>query len=109
MVKTVNAFNVKEVEDALKECLAFNGPSVLITSGACFQIHKKIERVFEVDADKCIACQKCFKAGCPAIVISEDVNPKTGKHKSRIDPTLCAGCSICSQICPVKAIKVKEA
>ena len=109
MVKTVNAFDVKEVEEALKECLAFNGPSVLITSGACFQIHKKIERVFDVDPDKRIACQKCFKAGCPAIVISEEVNPKTGKHKSRIDPTLCAGCSICSQICPVKAIKVKEA
>jgi indolepyruvate ferredoxin oxidoreductase alpha subunit len=62
-----------------------------------------------VDPGKCIACQQCFKAGCPAIMVSDEVNPKTGKKKSRIDPTLCAGCSICSQICPVKAISKKEA
>lgn len=109
MVKTVNAFDVKEVEEGLKECLAYDGPSVLITLGACFQLSKKIECTYEVDPGKCIACQQCFKAGCPAIMVSDEVNPKTGKKKSRIDPTLCAGCSICSQICPVKAISKKEA
>ena len=107
-IKVVDAFNLKEVEDGLMECLKFDGPSVLITRGACVQIDKVASPAFSVEPDKCIACQQCFKAGCPAIMISSEENPKTHKKKSRIEPTLCNGCGICSQVCPTKAITRKE-
>jgi len=108
MVKTVDAFNIKEVEEGLKECLAFDGPSVLITTGACVQINKTSQAPYVVDADRCIACQQCLKAGCPAIMVSEEINAKTKNKKCRIDPTLCNGCGVCSQICGVKAISQKK-
>ncbi len=108
LVKTVNAFDVKEVEDGLKECMAFDGVSVLITKGECVQFNKFSSTPYEVDSNKCIACQTCFKCGCPAIMVSDEENPKTHKKKCRIDPTLCNGCGICSQVCPVKAIAKKE-
>jgi len=108
MCKVVNAFDLEEVEKGLMECLEFNGPSVLITRGACVQIDKITSPAFNVDLGCCIACQKCFKAGCPAIMVSDEENPKNKKKKSRIEPTLCNGCGICSQICPNKAITRKE-
>lgn len=108
LVKTVNAFDVNEVEDGLKECMAFDKVSVLITKGECVQFNKFSAAPYTVEADKCIACQTCFKCGCPAIMVSEEENPKTHKKKCRIDPTLCNGCGICSQVCPVKAITKKE-
>lgn len=107
-VKTVNAFNVKEVQAGLKECLDFDGVSVLITKGDCVQIHKASNRQYAIDADKCTGCHLCLKVGCPSIVVSDDENPKTHARKCRIDATLCAGCSICAQVCPVKAIRPKE-
>lgn len=108
LVKTVNAFDVKAVEDGLKECMDFDGPSVLITKGECAQFNKASGTPYAVDASKCIACQTCLKCGCPAIMVSDEVNPKTGKRKCRIDATQCNGCGICSQVCPVKAIEKKE-
>jgi indolepyruvate ferredoxin oxidoreductase alpha subunit len=57
-----------------------------------------------VDTDTCVACGACFRVGCPAILKSEEVNPKNQKHKARIDPLLCTGCTVCMQVCPVDAI-----
>lgn len=85
-----------------------DGVSVLITKGECVQFNKFSSTPYEVDSNKCIACQTCFKCGCPAIMVSDEENPKTHKKKCRIDPTLCNGCGICSQVCPVKAIAKKE-
>jgi indolepyruvate ferredoxin oxidoreductase alpha subunit len=106
MVKTVDAFNIKEVEAGLKECLAYmDGPSVLITKGPCIFVSRDPQPVYAVDLEKCIACGTCFKVGCPANVLSDVKHPKTGKFKAAIDPTLCNGCSICAQVCPVGAIQ----
>lgn len=105
-VKTVNAFSIKEVEEGLKECLAYkDGPSVLVTKGPCIFVSREPKPPYRVDQDICIACGTCFKVGCPGNVLSDVKHPKTGKFKAAIDPTLCNGCGVCSQVCPVKAIK----
>ncbi|MBN2051090.1 MAG: 4Fe-4S binding protein, partial [Spirochaetales bacterium] len=107
-VKTVNAFNVKEVKEGFKECLDFDGPSVLITKGECIFVSRKPKPAFTVNTDTCIACHACFRVGCPAVVMSDVKNEKNGKFKSKIDPTLCNGCSVCSQVCPTGAIEPPE-
>jgi indolepyruvate ferredoxin oxidoreductase alpha subunit len=104
-VKTVDAFNVKEVEAGLKECIAHEGPSVLITRGPCIFISNNPQPPYHVDLDTCIACHRCLRVGCPAVMLSETKNPKNNKLKSRIDPTLCNGCSVCAQVCPTGAIQ----
>ncbi len=108
-VKTVNAFNVKEVKRGFEECLEYDGPSVLITKGECIFVSRKPKPAFTVNPEKCIACHTCFRVGCPAVVLSDLKYEKNGKLKSSIDPTLCNGCSVCSQVCPTGAIEPPEA
>jgi indolepyruvate ferredoxin oxidoreductase alpha subunit len=107
-VLTVNAFDIGEVESGLKECLAYDGPSVLITEGLCAQLDRTPKSSYMVNPDKCIACGACLKLGCPAIVKSDKVDEKTGKPKAEIDPGLCVGCDICRQVCPVEAIQISK-
>ncbi|NLE76261.1 MAG: indolepyruvate ferredoxin oxidoreductase subunit alpha [Chloroflexi bacterium] len=106
-VHKVDAFDVKAVEKAFKDALAFDGPSVVIVDGPCYFVGPGSRGTYEVDTDTCIACGTCFRLGCPAIIQDEAVNPKTGKHKSKIDPVLCVGCDMCAQVCPTKAIHFK--
>ena len=58
--------------------------------------------------DKCVACGTCAKAGCPATIKIDEVNPKTKMKKAGIDPVLCIGCDICRQVCPTGAIQKPE-
>ena len=104
-VVTVNAFKVKEVKAGFEECLKFDGTAVLITKGECIFVSRKLKSALIVDTDKCIACHACFEVGCPAVVIDVVKNEKNGKFKAKIDPTLCNGCSVCSQVCPMGAIQ----
>ncbi|MCK4973271.1 MAG: 4Fe-4S binding protein, partial [Candidatus Heimdallarchaeota archaeon] len=102
----------KVFEDALKH----EGPTVIIMRKICANEDwrrkrrkgEKIE-VFHIDPEVCIACGTCIvQYQCPAIRWSLDTNSK-GKNYSIIDPIMCTGCSVCSQICPVGAIsKVDE-
>jgi indolepyruvate ferredoxin oxidoreductase alpha subunit len=103
-VKVVDAFKIKEVEEGLKECLEFDGPSVLITRGQCIFVSRNPQAPYHVDLEKCIACHMCFRVGCPAIGQSTEKYEKNRKFKSRIDPTICIGCDVCRQVCPSGAI-----
>lgn len=106
-VRVVDAFNLAEVKDGLDDCLAYDGPSVLITKGPCVQIAKPSTPTYRVDAETCIACGTCFKLGCPAIIKSQET-AANGLAKAEIDPTLCVGCDMCLQVCPVQAIEAPE-
>ena len=104
-VRTVNAFDVEQVQEGLVASLAHNGPAVLITEGLCIQISKPSGIAYNVDPLKCVACGTCFRLGCPAIVKSAEVHTETGKPKSSIDPTICVACDLCRQVCPADAIR----
>ena len=108
-VHKVDAFDVKAVEKALKEALAFDGPSVVIVDGPCFFVGPGPAGAYVLDSEECVACGICFHLGCPAIIRSDEVHAKTGRPKARIDPVLCVGCDICAQICPTEAIHQAEA
>jgi len=107
-VLSVDAFDVKAMHDALKECTAYDGTAVLIAKGPCVFVSRNPQPAYHVDVDTCVACGTCAKAGCPATIKVEAVNPKTNKKKAGIDPVLCIGCDICRQICPTGAIRKPE-
>ncbi len=107
-VVTVNPLKLDEMDKAIEDAFAYEGPSVIITRWPCvlknfsdedkkeFDLKKKLCRV---DEAKCRGCRICTKTGCPAI--SFDTTTK----KASIDKYMCVGCEVCKQACPFEAIE----
>ncbi len=94
-IKKANPFNLKESARIIREAVEFNGPSVVIFEGPCISLYKP-SRIMSV-TDNCTSCKKCIREiGCPAMY--------TEGKKVRIEPSLCYGCTLCSQVCPFDAI-----
>ena len=111
-IKVVDPYDLDQTSRILGEELETDEVSVIITNRPCAlyppEIRKLVRRPpFTVDLSKCIGCHSCFKVGCPAIAESRERTPKN-LTKSHIDPILCTGCSVCSQVCPVGAIVAVE-
>ncbi|HAL17038.1 MAG TPA: indolepyruvate ferredoxin oxidoreductase subunit alpha [Anaerolineaceae bacterium] len=105
-VATVPAYAVTAIEKTLKEWMKSDEPAVLITREECALLPSARNRwlPLEVVSDKCNGCTLCFRVGCPAILQSEQLDPKTNRPLALIDPLLCTGCEICAQVCPRDAI-----
>ncbi len=96
-VRVVDPYNLKECDDAVKEELAADEPSVIISRRPCALLkYVKHNGPITADADKCVGCKSCMKIGCPAISIVDG--------KVKIDATLCTGCGVCSQLCKFGAL-----
>jgi indolepyruvate ferredoxin oxidoreductase alpha subunit len=110
LVRTVPAFDVKALDETLKELLKADGPSVLIARDECALLPSARKRrlPLEVIAEKCNGCTMCFRIGCPAILKSDELDEKTQRPKALIDPLLCTGCEVCAQVCPWKAILFRD-
>ncbi len=96
-VRVVDPYDLAACETALKEELAAEEPSVIISRRPCVLLKSvKAKPPVKVDADKCKSCKKCMKMGCPAIHMENG--------KAAIDTTLCVGCGVCKQLCAFGAI-----
>ena len=107
-VKIVDPFNLKETEEIFKEALQFEGVAVVITKHPCAMItdaenrKKGISIKYTINQEECTRCLICVKNfTCPAFSIEKD-------GSISINPLLCNGCGVCSQVCPKKAIEVKK-
>ena len=97
-VRVVDPYDLKACDQAVKEELAADEPSVIISRRPCALLkYVKQKAPLAVNRDKCIGCKSCMKIGCPAISIKEG--------KARVDNTLCVGCGVCEQLCPVGAFE----
>ncbi len=96
-VRVVDPYDLAACETAIKEELAAEEPSVIISRRPCVLLkYVKHAPSLTVDADKCRSCKKCMKLGCPAISLKDG--------KAKIDNTLCVGCGVCKQLCAFDAI-----
>lgn len=100
-VTTIDPYDLKEVERVLREELAADEPSVVIAKAPCVLEYRIKWPLYQVEADVCIGCKHCLKAGCMALNLVVDA---AGDRKVEIDPELCAGCGICAQLCKYGAI-----
>ncbi|MBT3336908.1 MAG: indolepyruvate ferredoxin oxidoreductase subunit alpha [Anaerolineae bacterium] len=109
-VKRVEAYDVDAIESTLKEWLKIDEPAVLITDHACALLPEERKQYLALDVieEDCNGCTLCFRIGCPAIIKSEKLDEKTQRPLAEIDPLLCTGCEICSQVCPRDAILFRE-
>ena len=109
-VKRVEAYDVDAIESTLKEWLKIDEPAVLITDHACVLLPEERKQYLALDVieEDCNGCTLCFRIGCPAIIKSDKLDEKTQRPLAEIDPLLCTGCEICSQVCPRDAILFRE-
>ena len=98
VVETVDPLDHELSVETVKRVAAEPGVKAIIFKSPCIAVTKPRGQS-HVDPDKCIACGRCIRElGCPAIILGED-----GK-KAKIDTSMCTGCTLCEQLCPVKAI-----
>lgn len=102
-IHVVDQFNYKETKKIFDASLKQPGIDVIMTTRPCALKFKIKEAHFAVDPSICIACKSCVKTNCPPIHMKDYEG--FDKQKSSIDPNMCVGCSVCSQVCPVGAIK----
>ena len=103
-VVTVPAEDIAQLEKVLADAMDGDEPALVIAYAPC-RIAAKLtkEGLCEVDESKCKACGMCFKMGCPAMTRGKEI--RKGAFQMKIDSSLCAGCTQCSQVCKFGAIK----
>ena len=96
-VRVVDPYDLKACDAVLKEELAAEAPSVIISRRPCALLkYVKHKAPLAVDREKCVGCKACMQIGCPAISMRDG--------KASIDNTLCVGCGVCSQLCKFGAL-----
>ena len=95
-------FKLDEAVETVKKVTDEPGVKAIIFEAPCAVLFKP-ETPYEVDLNRCVDCKMCIREiGCPGVVLKDG-------HVA-VDPALCNGCGLCSQICPCEAIgkAVKE-
>ena len=110
-IRVVDPSEMPTMYAIMKEEIAANEPSVIITNRPCTLIdcfHKRPP--FMVNEDACTGCANCLNVGCPAISVTRTVSETTAKGNERlrkyvtIDSAACTGCNLCPSTCGPKAI-----
>ena len=99
----VDAFDQAELERVIKEEVARDAVSVIITKAPCALLKGiKFPNKCRPLPDKCKKCGACLRPGCPALTKNED-------GTRSIDETMCNGCGLCKQLCKFDAINLVKA
>ncbi|MBQ9690606.1 MAG: 4Fe-4S binding protein, partial [Eggerthellaceae bacterium] len=100
-VAVVDPYDLKACDAVIKEELAAEEPSVIISRRPCVLLKGvEMNTPLVVNEDTCIGCKACMRIGCPALSMKDKV--------AHVDPTLCVGCDVCAQLCPVDAFERPE-
>ncbi len=101
-VEVVNAFDVDRLTKVVKEEVARDEVSVIISQSPCALLKSFVPKgkCYTIP-EKCVKCGQCLVPGCPAMTKNED-------GTVRIDETMCNGCGLCMSNCKFGAIELKK-
>ncbi|MHC1748527.1 MAG: indolepyruvate ferredoxin oxidoreductase subunit alpha [Cellulosilyticaceae bacterium] len=95
-VIVVDAYDMKQVEQVIRQEIQKEEPSVIITKAPCKLLIKEKWEPYRIDIKSCSNCGICTMLGCPAL--------EKGSSNASINDALCAGCGLCASICKNGAI-----
>lgn len=95
----IDPFDIKNLEQIVKEETARDELSVIITKRPCALIVKQPNVPYAVGED-CRKCKICMKIGCPAIEERDGVPYVVADR--------CVGCGLCEEVCPFGVIYKDE-
>lgn len=107
-VTVIDPYDIEHTRNVIKTEMQRPEVSVVIARRPCMLVKRdpvKRQPSLAVDADKCTGCRACLQLGCPAIEWQPDAGDK---GKAVINPLLCCGCGLCSQMCHFDAIGVRH-
>ena len=97
-VRVVDPFDLEATEKAVREEIAAEEPSVIITRRPCALLKTAtFKGQLNINRDKCRNCKACKRIGCPAIV-------DRGDHME-MNLALCVGCHLCRNLCKFDAME----
>ncbi len=96
-VRVVDPWDLAATEQAIKEESAGEGSSVIISRRPCVLKRPPAKRLFRVLEENCNDCGLCMGLGCPALA-------REGERPEILEE-LCAGCTLCEQVCRRDAIE----
>ncbi|MCD8326585.1 MAG: indolepyruvate ferredoxin oxidoreductase subunit alpha [Lachnospiraceae bacterium] len=100
-VRVVDPYDLEECDRVLKEELAAEAPSVIISRRPCALLkYVKHKKPLRVVSENCKGCKACMKLGCPALSFRDG--------KAMVDTTSCVGCGVCQQLCRFHALQAQE-
>nr|WP_320010329.1 indolepyruvate ferredoxin oxidoreductase subunit alpha [uncultured Desulfobulbus sp.] len=119
-VTVVNPHDVEATRKVLKEEVAVNEPSVIISRAPCVLLPEEVKRkkpVYFTNLENCTGCTQCVQMGCPAIswtpFTPEEAVARGYREKQKgiaqITEVQCNGCGQCASVCKFDAITRKEA
>lgn len=99
-VAIVRPYHIKKSIAAIKEAVAYNGVSVVISKEKCTLYAKGLRQLsgkaFRI-TDRCRNHRDCINdLACPAFYLEGET--------VHIDADICTGCAVCAQVCPEHAI-----
>ena len=101
-VEVVDAFDVDKLTKVVKEEVARDEVSVIISQSPCALLKSFVPKgkCYTIP-EKCVKCGQCLVPGCPAMTKKED-------GTVAIDGTMCNGCGLCMSNCKFGAIELKK-
>ena len=110
-VEVRDPFDIEETQQTLLDMIDQKGVKVIVLKQICaLSPEKKGKKQYEMTVDEALCsgetcgcnrlCTRIFK--CPGLIWDKDA--KT----ARIDGVICAGCGVCTPICPSGAIRREE-
>jgi indolepyruvate ferredoxin oxidoreductase alpha subunit len=100
-VDVLDPKNLKQLDALVKQRLVENALSVIIARRPCKLFDREKQPTPNFDKTACKTCGICFSIDCPGMT-------KTPEGFVEINKELCAGCYLCTEVCPAGALKRPE-